>query len=186
MLGLITSDKVVAGLILGIPLSVIALTLIWIKPRRPVAAWALVSVLIVAAVTAGIWGALRSGTGQATTSPAPSGPVGGGTVTCAPGTALHITAKGIAYSTNCLAAPANTPVTIAFQNDDAGTQHDIHIYSTDPATHADAASLFQGDLVLGIASATYDVPALPAGTYFFHCDVHPTRMFGTFVVGGSG
>src|SRR5712692_2715651 len=74
MLGLITSDRVIAGLILGIPLSVIALVLIWIKPRKPVAAWALVSVLIGAAVTAGIWGALRSGTGQAATSPAPPAP----------------------------------------------------------------------------------------------------------------
>jgi hypothetical protein len=42
---------------------------------------------------------------------------------------------------------------------------------------------FAGDLVTGPATATYDVPAIPAGTYFFHCDVHPTQMFGTFVSG---
>ena len=39
-------------------------------------------------------------------------------------------------------------------------------------------------IITGPAVATYDVKALPAGTYFFHCDVHPTQMFGTLVVGG--
>jgi plastocyanin len=42
--------------------------------------------------------------------------------------------------------------------------------------------LFRGDLVTGATTATYDIPALPAGTYYFQCDVHPT-MNGTVVVG---
>ena len=37
-------------------------------------------------------------------------------------------------------------------------------------------------LVTGVAAKTYQVTPLPGGTYFFHCDVHPTVMFGTFVV----
>jgi plastocyanin len=28
----------------------------------------------------------------------------------------------------------------------------------------------------------YSVPALTAGNYHFHCDVHPTQMYGTLVV----
>ena len=42
--------------------------------------------------------------------------------------------------------------------------------------------LFRGDLVTGPAKVDYDVPALPAGTYYFQCDVHPS-MNGTVTVG---
>jgi hypothetical protein len=45
-----------------------------------------------------------------------------------------------------------------------------------------AKSLFTGALVMGPKTITYQVPALPSGTYYFRCDVHPTQMFGTFVV----
>jgi len=45
-----------------------------------------------------------------------------------------------------------------------------------------AKSLFTGALVTGPKTVTYQVPALSAGTYYFRCDVHPTQMFGTFVV----
>jgi plastocyanin len=34
----------------------------------------------------------------------------------------------------------------------------------------------------GPTTVTYDIPALDAGTYYFHCDVHPT-MNGSVVVG---
>jgi len=49
---------------------------------------------------------------------------------------------------------------------------------SDPA----ARSLFQGQIVIGRTTVTYHVGALVAGTYYFHCDVHPTAMQGTFVV----
>ena len=41
--------------------------------------------------------------------------------------------------------------------------------------------LFRGDLITGPATVDYDLPPLPAGTYYFHCDVHPT-MAGDVVV----
>ena len=40
----------------------------------------------------------------------------------------------------------------------------------------------QGQIVIGPTTVTYHVVALVAGTYYFHCDVHPTAMQGTFVV----
>jgi plastocyanin len=100
------------------------------------------------------------------------GPGGGG---------VTVTAQNLAFDTSTIDLPSNAPSTITFDNKDAGVQHNIAIYRDD--TLADV--LFKGDLVTGPATATYDVPALPAGTYYFHCDVHPT-MNGSVAVGGSG
>ena len=82
------------------------------------------------------------------------------------------------FSTDCLAAPADTPFTIAFDNKDVGVPHNVAIFTDDTATKA----LFTGEMVTGPKKVTYEVKALPAGTYFFRCDVHPTTMSGTFVV----
>ena len=32
---------------------------------------------------------------------------------------------------------------------------------------------FIGEQITGIATTTYNVPALAAGTYYFQCDIHP-------------
>jgi plastocyanin len=93
---------------------------------------------------------------------------------------VDVTASGLKFSTDKIELPA-APSTINFDNKDAGTQHNIAIFSDKGYT----TSVFTGDLVTGPAKATYDVPALAAGTYYFHCDVHPT-MSGTVVVGGAG
>jgi plastocyanin len=74
-------------------------------------------------------------------------------------------AQNVAFGTDCLAAPAGKAFTITFMNHDAGATQE----------------LFKGALVSGPATINYKVGALPAGTYFFRCDVHP-QMKGTFVV----
>jgi plastocyanin len=108
--------------------------------------------------------------------------------TCAPGPkSLDVTAKGIAFLETCLAAPADKPFTINFTNDDAGTPHDVAILDHGPATDTSAKLLFEpkggvAGALVGPGSTKYDVPALKAGTYFFFCQVHPTSMFGTFIV----
>ncbi len=122
-------------------------------------------------------------TGTPTSSPSmsmsmpPSGPAAG--AACSPsGTSLKISAHNSAFDANCLAAPAGTPFTIAFDNQDASIPHNVAIYTDEAAT----TNLFTGDVVTGPKKVTYKVAALDAGTYFFRCDIHPTTMTGTFVV----
>ena len=127
--------------------------------------------------------AVTTSTGRGTTTTSTSTPTSGAPAPCSPnGTSLKVTAMSIQFDAKCLAAPANQAFSIAFNNQDAGTPHNVAIFSADPATHPDAQVLFRGDLVTGVAAKTYQVTPLPGGTYFFHCDVHPTVMFGTFVV----
>jgi plastocyanin len=101
----------------------------------------------------------------------PSGveaPGGGATVT------LTLTAQGIAFDTDTLEVPANTPFKIEFANNDAGIPHNVAIHEGSPT----GPVVWAGDIFNGVETRTYDVPALPAGTYGFICTVHP-NMTGT-------
>jgi plastocyanin len=103
---------------------------------------------------------------------------GGGNnpATCSPGgTKLSITAQNISFDKDCLAAPADQAFTIAFDNKDANVPHNLAIVDG-------SNKLFSGEVITGTKSTTYQVKGLPAGTYQFHCDVHPGQMTGTFIV----
>jgi len=80
------------------------------------------------------------------------------------------------FTTDCLAAPADQPFTIEFDNHDTSLHgnHNIHIY--------ESPKEFIGERVIHGRSITYSVPAMPAGTYLFGCDEHPTLMNGVFIV----
>ena len=199
----VTSSLVIIGVVAGIPALVVTLVVLWSIPRRRMrrvagGATALAVVLIAIAV----WAVFRP-TGQIAaagprvqissvtpvppppsppqTSQPPPSPSG---AACSPsGSTVTEVAQGLAFEKDCLAAPAQTAFTIDFDNKDAGIPHNIHIFSEDPSANPGAQSLFMGALETGPATTTYQVSALPAGTYFFHCDVHPTTMRGTFVVG---
>ena len=81
--------------------------------------------------------------------------------------ALMISAKDLKFSTSTLAAPANTPFQIAFDNQESAP-HNVSIYTDASA----ATNLYNGE-IFSSGTKVYDVPALPAGSYFFRCDVHP-------------
>lgn len=98
-----------------------------------------------------------------TEASAPAGPV------------LSLTAVNIAFDTSTLTAPANTPFTIAFQNDDNGVPHNVEIKD------GGGNVLFSGELFNGVDKRDYAVPALAAGSYVFWCIVHP-NMTGTLTV----
>jgi plastocyanin len=102
---------------------------------------------------------------------------GGGNVTVT----SEVTASGLAFDTNEIDLAAGEPTKLTFNNQDAGTTHNIAIYPSESDISPDKA-LFQGEVATGPTTVTYDIPALDAGTYYFHCDVHPT-MNGSVVVG---
>ena len=108
-------------------------------------------------------------------SPLPSGSAP--TTTVAPGASvIDIVASGTQFDTDAIDAPAGADFAIQFDNQDNGIPHDVDI--SDEA----GAVMFDGDIITGPAQATYQVPALEAGSYTFVCSVHP-NMTGTLTVG---
>jgi mono/diheme cytochrome c family protein/plastocyanin len=97
-------------------------------------------------------------------SPAASGGAAGESVT--------VTASGIQFTTPAVTAPADQPFVIDFENQDAGTPHNIEIKDSSGGV------AFKGDIFPGVATKQYQVPALAAGSYPFVCTVHP-NMTGT-------
>ena len=95
--------------------------------------------------------------------------------TAATGALLDISAQNIAFDTNHLDAPAGQAFVLEFANNDPGVPHNVEIKD------ANGASMFKGQIITGPAKASYQVPALAAGSYTFVCDVHP-NMTGTLTV----
>jgi len=87
---------------------------------------------------------------------------------------IEISASRIAFDTDTLEVPANTPFQIVFANNDAGIPHNVAIHEGSPTGPA----VWVGEIFNGVETRTYDVPALPPGTYGFICTAHPT-MTGT-------
>jgi plastocyanin len=142
-----------------------------VPPRQPAAS-----------VAASPGPAAAAGAGAAASpsaAPAASAGAGAPAASAAPGAAvtLQLSASGIAYDKTELAAPANTPFQIDFTNNDAGIPHNVSIH----AGSATGTEVFKGEIFTGSGARTYDVPALPAGTYTFVCSVHP-NMVGTLTV----
>ncbi len=116
-----------------------------------------------------------SATSTPSASVAPSGePSGQPTVTPSEpaGNTVKIVAQNIAFDVTSVEVPAGQPFTIEFDNQDAGVPHNVAI------TDHMGTEVFKGEIFNGVATKMYEVPALPAGDYTFHCTVHP-NMTGT-------
>ncbi|HEY7399883.1 MAG TPA: cupredoxin domain-containing protein [Actinomycetota bacterium] len=75
-----------------------------------------------------------------------------------------------------LSLPSDKPIDLEFDNSDDGVTHNVVIFDGEDDS---APQLFRGAPVTGVANAQYHVPALPAGTFFFHCEFHTGTMTGT-------
>jgi plastocyanin len=104
---------------------------------------------------------------------------GGGSAASAtppPDAAATITASDSSFQERDVTVPAGEAFRLFFRNLD-GQPHNVAIYEDDSA----ASPLFVGANVTD-AATTYEVPSLPAGDWFFRCDVHPD-MRGTIHAG---
>jgi len=80
----------------------------------------------------------------------------------------QIVAANLAFDRTTLRVPADAAFELELVNRDSAP-HNVSIYRDATATDR----LFGGDVVSGPASRVYSIPALPAGTWYFRCDVHP-------------
>ena len=110
--------------------------------------------------------------GGSSNTPAPTAAASGDTSSPAAG-GTTVVAKDIAFQPTSLTIPAATATAITFDNQDAAP-HNIAIKD------ASGAQVFKGEIVTQ-TKVTYNVDALPAGTYGFWCEVHP-NMTGILTV----
>lgn len=95
-----------------------------------------------------------------------------------PSTSLRIVASNATFNTDCLAATADQPLTLSYENKDQ-INHNIVLVESHTATEV----MFRADLFSGPKTQSFTIPPQKRGTYAFHCEAHPTVMKGTFVVG---
>jgi plastocyanin len=101
-------------------------------------------------------------TASTASGPPPSAPAGG----------AAIAAQAIKFDRVELNVPAGRPFQLLFENRE-GAPHNVRIYDDGVDQ-----PLFLGETFGGPGARTYEVPAIPAGTHRFRCDVHP-EMNGT-------
>lgn len=87
--------------------------------------------------------------------------------------AVEISANNLAFDKQELTIPAGKPFTINFDNQEA-QPHNVAILKS----QGSAEALFREPPTPGPKKITYNVKAIPEGTYYFQCDVHP-NMNGT-------
>src|SRR6266496_1163263 len=101
---------------------------------------------------------------------------------CTPtGSSITLTAQHITWDKSCIAAVAGQPIRITIINKDAGIAHNFAIW----VSSALKKRLYQTPNINGPATRTFTGPALPAGKYYFQCDVHGPAMSGTLIIGNK-
>lgn len=178
-------NDVATGLALGIAVGILGVS--WYLASNPyVPRWQIGSIFVLAVALllgGGIYAGVHEEEGAteaAAASPtAEASPAAETTPAAdAPSVTLNISAVNIAFDTDRLEAPADQPFIISFENQE-NQPHNVSIYTDDSATEP----LFVGEIFSGPdRTVDYEIPPLPAGEYFFRCDVHPVQMTGTLVV----
>ena len=88
----------------------------------------------------------------------------------ATGEVVTVTASNIMWEQSDLEVKAGTPFTLELVNNDAQVPHNVEI--RDQAGKA----VFNTETITGVATRSFDAPALPAGPYQFVCTVHPNMI----------
>jgi plastocyanin len=90
---------------------------------------------------------------------------------------VQLKAENVTFKPDTITLAANADVEIRFDNNDRDVQHNLVIMGQDPSK-----PIFRGQLVTGVATATYSFHSPGPGEYKFQCDVHPAQMKGTVKV----
>jgi plastocyanin len=77
--------------------------------------------------------------------------------------------SAVAFDTKSLIVPAGRAFDLVFHNNHAGVPHNVDIGDSASAP----TTYLHGEQITGVESITYHVSAIPPGTYYFQCEVHP-------------
>ena len=86
-----------------------------------------------------------------------------------------IAANELTFDRSEIVVPADRAFGLLFDNQES-VPHNVAVYVDESAGQA----LFVGEIFSGPGSRLYELPAFPAGSYFFRSDIHP-EMKGTLV-----
>jgi len=80
------------------------------------------------------------------------------------------------FDTGTLVVPCCRGFELVFNNNQAGVPHNVEIGDGPALSNV----IFDGEVITGVASITYNVPAIGEGDYYFLCRIHP-NMNGTLL-----
>jgi hypothetical protein len=124
------------------------------------------------------------GGGSASSQGAPPSPTAGSMQTSNPSTGVSVDIKivpGFRFDKSELIIPADTYVSIIVNNTDDGVPHNFAVYWSKEDAEAGAPALASTEICAGPCKRVLNL-RLPAGQYFFRCDVHPQEMTGQLTV----
>jgi cytochrome c oxidase subunit II len=93
---------------------------------------------------------------------------------------VSVTAKNIAWNTNCISIGDQEGITLTVANLDQYIDHNFAIYDSPLRKQR----FFQTGQFAGVQTRSFQLPILPPGRYYFQCDVHGPGMSGVFIVNG--
>ncbi|HEU4867596.1 MAG TPA: cupredoxin domain-containing protein [Actinomycetota bacterium] len=94
---------------------------------------------------------------------------------------VELAASGLAFDKTELTIPADTEFVLAFNNEES-QPHNVAILEAQGSPNA----LFRGAIVTGPKLSEETVDPIPAGEYYFQCDVHPNMSGTVKAVEGGG
>jgi cytochrome c oxidase subunit 2 len=95
---------------------------------------------------------------------------------------VSIIGKDLLFDLDTITVEAGRPVTVSFDNQDAGILHNWALYNSQSDAEGGGSPIVGSEIEAGPVTQqiTFDPP--DPGSYFFRCDVHPTTMTGEFIV----
>jgi plastocyanin len=94
------------------------------------------------------------------------------------GTTLELVARGAKWDQTKMTAPAGKIWHVKVESKDTLGHHNFVVASGKTFPER----IYTSKNLLPLTTVTYDIPALPAGSYLFICTVHPDSMTGTLTL----